>query len=124
MVTNSYGTEKTISQDWYFSSRVSIFNGFIYKNTVQKSILEKELGTENLQYAMDDLKLRVMAVFFEILYSEEQVANAKNQLETSIKQKDILNELFKSGKIAEAKLFEITSQIEKERYVLLKNKNT
>jgi outer membrane protein len=124
MVTNSYGTEKTISQDWYLSSRVSIFNGFVYKNTVQKSILEKELGTENLQYAMDDLKLRIMAVFFEILYNEEQVANAKNQLETSLKQKEILNELFKSGKIAEGKIFEITSQIEKERYVLLKNKNT
>lgn len=124
MVTNNYGTERTISQDWYLSSRVSVFNGFVYKNTVQKSILEKELGMENLQYAIDDLKLRVMAVFFEILYNEEQVINARSQLEASLQQKDILNELFMSGKIAEGKIFEITSQIEKERYVLLKNKNT
>lgn len=124
MVTNNYGTERTISQDWYLSSRVSVFNGFVYKNTVQKSVLEKELGMENLQYAIDDLKLQVMAVFFEILYNNEQVANSKNQLEASLKQKDILNELFMSGKIAEGKIFEITSQIEKERYVLLKNKNT
>ncbi len=111
--TSSYG----------LNAGVTLWNGFVLNNSIKEADFQLRASLEDLQKAKDDIVLNIAAAYLEILFSQELVQVAEDQLEVTKLQIDRTTKLVDAGSLARGSLFEIEAQYAREELNLVNQEN-
>lgn len=92
------------------SSSVTLFNGLIQKNTIDQRTWEFKSSLENLEKLKNDISLNIAGQYLQILFNEELLAVAEEQLEVTTAQVERTEVLVDAGSLARGSLLEIQAQ--------------
>ncbi|HEX6846710.1 MAG TPA: TolC family protein, partial [Chitinophagaceae bacterium] len=108
--TNSYITDNNQSSYFSLGSGVTIFNGFVLQNLVKQNRFTYEASKMTLQQRKDNLTLSIILAYLQVLNNEDQLVQARNQMELTKQQVDRLEILNKEGAIRPSDLSDIKGQ--------------
>ena len=98
--TNTFTTNSANSQSFGLNSSLSIFNGFSYYYSKNKLVLDYQKSLITRQQKENDIKLKVIDLFFEACKQQELIRINKASIEKQQKLKKIQKALFLEGKIS------------------------
>lgn len=119
----TYGVFNSNSTDGRLNANVTILNGFILSNAAKKANFDFQAKLQDLQKAKDDLMLNIAAAYLEILFDDELIQVAKDQMEVTKLQVDRTGKLVKAGSLAKGSLLEIEAQLANEELNLVEAEN-
>ncbi|WP_163716247.1 TolC family protein [Mangrovibacterium lignilyticum] len=102
---------------------MSLWNGFRLNRAVTQADFTLQARLQDLQKAKDDLMLNIAAAYLEILFSDELVQVAKDQMDVTRSQVDRTGKLVKAGSLAKGSLLEIEAQLANEELNLVEAEN-
>ncbi|MGQ8338906.1 TolC family protein [Sunxiuqinia sp. A32] len=105
------------------SAGITLWNGSVLNNSIAAAEFTLKANLENLQKAKDDISLYIAAAYLEILFSEELIQVAKDQLEVTELQIDRTSKLVDAGSLAKGSLLEIEAQYAREELALVNEEN-
>ncbi|HMK18491.1 MAG TPA: TolC family protein [Chitinophagaceae bacterium] len=108
--TNTYINENNKSSDFGLGSGVTVFNGFSMQNLVKQNRLNYEASKMTLQQRKDNLTLSIILAYLQVLNNEDQLVQARNQMELTKQQLDRLETLNKEGSIRPSDLSDVKGQ--------------
>ena len=109
--TGVYVSDNSSSASFGASLSLPLFQGLNLYNTVKADALNLQATEMDQKSAQLNLKLNVMAFYMQVLYGKEQVEIARRQTELSAEQLQKTQQLFESGRIAEADVYESKAQL-------------
>lgn len=108
-------TETNISStSLSLSSSITLFSGLQKFNQIQQNKFSFLASLENVEKMKNDISLNIASAYLQILFSEELLANAQNQLSITQEQLDRTKKLVEAGSLAQGNLFEIEAQLASE----------
>ena len=78
---NTYTNSNTTSTSFSLGADIPIFQGFDINNGIKLGKLGLEAAVEDLEKAKDDIRVNVAQAYVDILYNQEMLKVARNQLE-------------------------------------------
>lgn len=108
-VTNTRISSNTFNANFNLASRVNIFNGFRNLNTYKQSKLGVESSKLDLEVILNDISLRVVNTYLNVLFAKENLEVANVQAEISKKQINRAKAQFEAGAIPKGDLLNIQS---------------
>jgi len=102
---------------------VLLWNGFQLNNSVSRANFSLQARLQDLQKAKDDLVLNIAAAYLEILFADELIQVAKDQMDVTKLQVDRTGKLVKAGSLAKGSLLEIEAQLANEELNLVEAEN-
>ncbi|MCF8345950.1 MAG: TolC family protein [Bacteroidales bacterium] len=105
------------------SSGVSLFNGFQKKNTIEQNRINLMASYEDVQKIKNDISLNIAAGYLQILFSEELLAVARNQLDITQQQVERTQKMVDAGKLARGSALEIQAQFASEELNVVNSEN-
>jgi outer membrane protein len=121
--TNSRKEQTVRSNNFSFSSGVTLFNGFRIKNAKKESIANFEASKLDLEKMKNDIAMNVALAYLQVLFNQELVTIAERQLATTAIQVDRLKELVDAGAMAKGNLLDVESQYAAEEQQLVNAQN-
>ena len=109
--TNTYTDVSNFDNSYSASGQMPLFAGLTGINTVRAAKVMRLQGVEELQLARDEVALRTMEAYFDVVYYTGSVRLAREQLETSAA------ELAKSRKLLELGLKSAADVAEVEKLI-------
>ena len=120
-VTDTYGAtsfEGSSRTNASVSSGVTLFSGFRTQNEIRQA----ELNYRGLQYATEetreDISLGIMNAYLQVLFSEEQVTNSRNQADATREELALAKERYGLGAIANSEYLQVKTQLASEELTL------
>ena len=115
-------TDGTDVSSWVNSSRTSaslssgltLFNGFQLRNQVRQAGLDLKSLEYSADQTMESVSLNIMSAYLQVLYSEEQVTNARNQAEATREELALAGERLSLGAIANSDYLQVKTQLASE----------
>ena len=121
---NTYQNVNSNNTGASLSTGVTLWNGFILANQVKKAELDLKASIEDLQKAKDDIMLNIAAAYLEILFADELVTVATDQMGVTRQQIDRTSKLVDAGSLAKGSLLEIEAQLAREELQLVNEQNS
>lgn len=112
--TNSFATTQVRSNQFAVTSSMTLFNGFQTLNTIKRNQANLEASKYDLEKMQNDIALNIANFYLQILFSNELVKNAENQLRVTKEQVDRIQKLVEAGNMPEGNLREIEAQLASE----------
>ncbi len=122
-LTNQFAESNVNSNNFSLSSSVTLFNGFQNINTLKQYSLNFQASLEDIQKAKNDISLNIASSFLQILFNEELLYVAQNQVELSKQQVNRNKKLFEAGSIAQGNYLEMESQLASDEMQLVNIEN-
>ena len=101
---NTYANTNTTSTSFSLGGDMTIFNGNRIKNNIEMSNLDLKAATAELDRAKDDIKVAVAQAYVQILYNQEILEVAENQVDIDAVQVERLKEMAANGKASRAEV--------------------
>ena len=120
---NLYVSTSSSNTGFGINTSMSLWQGGRLKNQVVQQELELKSSLENLEQAKQDLKVNIAQGYLEVLYAEELLKVAKEQLGQTEIQIIRTQSLVDAGKLAEGVLLEIKSQAARENLAIVEGRN-
>jgi outer membrane protein len=108
--TNSYITDNNQSSYFSLGSGVTVFNGFVLHNLVKQNRFTWEASKMTFQQRKDNLTLSIILAYLQVLNNEDQLVQARNQMQLTKQQVDRLEILNKEGAIRPSDFSDIKGQ--------------
>lgn len=121
---NTYKNVNSSSITGGAGTNLTLFNGMILSNTIDKQQLDLQATLKDLQKAKDDIMLSIARGYLEILFAEELVSVDSAQLEVTMQQINRTQQLVDAGSLAKGALLEIQAQLAREELQLVNDQNT
>ncbi len=121
--TNVYTSNDFASNNFALNSNWNIFKGFQNKNTIEKTKIDIQAGKLDLKETENNVTISITQSYLQILYSDEQVENAKNKLSSTQAQVKRTETLLRVGEVPEGTLFQIKAQEASDQYSLVNTEN-
>jgi outer membrane protein len=122
--TYQYTDNETIlSDNLYFSSSLTLFNGLQNQNTIKRSRYDLLASEEDYKTISDNVALNVALAYLQILLNREIVTATANQLAITNEQIGKTRKLVDAGSIARGNLLQIEAQAAQEELQLINIKN-
>ena len=109
--TGVYVSDNSSSASFGANLSLPLFQGLNLYNTAKADALNLQATEMDQKAAQLNLKLNVMGFYMQVLYGKEQVEIARRQVELSAEQLQKTYQLFESGRIAEADVYESQAQL-------------
>jgi outer membrane protein len=109
--TGVYVSDNSSSSSFGANLSLPLFQGLGLYNTAKADALNLQASEMDQKAAQLNLKLNVMSFYMQVLYGKEQVEIARRQTELSSEQLEKTQQLFESGRIAEADVYESQAQL-------------
>ena len=109
--TGVYVSDNSSSASFGANLSLPLFQGLSLYNTAKADALNLQAAEMDQKAAQLNLKLNVMAFYMQVLYGKEQVEIARRQAELSAEQLEKTQQLYESGRIAEADVYESRAQL-------------
>lgn len=105
------------------SSGVTLFNGFQKRNSIEQNRINLMASYEDVQKVKNDISLNIAAAYLQILFSQELLLVAQNQLEITSQQVDRTQKMVDAGKLARGSALEIQAQFASEELNVVNAEN-
>jgi len=122
--TNTFATNRVVSENFSLSSSVTLFAGFQLQNTLKQSRLDYLSSTYDLKKIANDISLNVVSDYLQVLFSLENVGVAEHALELIKKQQDNTKKLVDAGSLPRGSLLDINAQVANNELALINAQNT
>jgi outer membrane protein len=123
MYTNSFATERVQSDNFYISSSVTLFSGFQLLNTVKQNKIDLQASQYDLDKMMNDISLNLATAYLQILYCDELLGIAQNQLTVTEKQVARTQKLVDAGTVSKGTLLTLQAQQSTEELSVVNAQN-
>jgi outer membrane protein len=107
---NTYSDINSSNTNFYLSTDVTLFNGMAKQNTIKQRNYELQASLQDLKKAKDDISLRVVSAYLEILFNKELLETSTKQLEVTRQQIEYNKKQVEAGNMARGKLLETEAQ--------------
>lgn len=122
--SNRYTEGETVqSNSFTVGSNLSLFNGLVNYNTIQKNKYELLATEQDLEGFRDNISLNVALAYLQILLNNELVATTAAQVELTKQQIDRTAKLVDAGSLARGNLLDIEAQAAREELQLITLQN-
>lgn len=118
------GFDGSNSTNYGLSSSMVLYNGNKLNNAIKQSELELKSSIYNTETIKESVEISVLNAFLKVLYAQESVANAQNQIETTTNELKFSEERLNLGMISQADLLQIQSELATEKLTLASAKST
>ena len=120
---NTYGNRNTQNTNFSLGTNIPLFTGMQIPNNIALSKLNLKAATEELNKAKEDISIQVTSYFIQVLFTEELVKVAHNQVQLSQEQLNKKVVFFKNGKASEAEVLEAKSRLAQDELSLIQAEN-
>ena len=120
---NTYGNRNTRNTNFSLGTSIPLFTGLQIPNSIALSKLNLKAATEDLAKAKEDISLQVASYFLQVLFNEELLKVAQNQVKLSQEQLDKKVAFFKNGKASEAEVLEAKSRMAQDELSVVQAEN-
>lgn len=120
---NTYGNHNTNNSSFSLGTNIPLFTGMQIPNNIALSKLNLQAATEDLEKAKEDISIQVASYFLQVLFNEELVKVARNQVALSQEQLDKKVAFFKNGKASEAEVLEAKSRLAQDQLSVVQAEN-
>ncbi|MBI2270131.1 MAG: TolC family protein [Bacteroidetes bacterium] len=121
--TNTFANSTVLSQNLYVSGSLNLFNGLQRYNTIRQNQYNYLANKFDIEKNRNDISLNVAGAYLQILFNQELLAVANNQLEITIKQLDRTQKLFDAGTLAKGSLLDMQAQQATDELTLANARN-
>jgi outer membrane protein len=121
--TNEFATERVQSDNFNLSSAVTLFSGFQKVNQLRQNKLNLQAGQYDLDKFMDDISLTIATSYLQILFYQEMLKNAENQLGITVQQVDRMKKMVDAGAAAQGDYYNLEAQRAAEELLLVEARN-
>ena len=121
--TNTYTDVSNFDNSYSLSGQMPVFAGLTRINTLRAARVMRSQGVEELQLARDEIALKTMEAYFDVVYYTESVRLAREQLETSTAELTKSRKLFELGLKSAADVAEVESQCASDDYLVTQQEN-
>lgn len=123
-VDNSITFEQNFSNDYYLSTSLNIFSGFVLLNTMAADKFMLQAGLEAEKLVRNRLIADILGQYYQVLYSKGLEDASRMQLDLSGKQLARILKMVETGKEALSKQFEIESRYSADKLSYTVAQNT
>lgn len=121
--TNSYTNVTTFSNSYGLSGSMTLFDGLQSINILRAAKVAKKIGVAETELARDEVAMKTMSAYMDVVYYTEAVVIAKEHLEASRKTLELVRRQFDLGMKSSADVAEIESQEANYDYLLITEEN-
>lgn len=121
--TNEFSTEQIMRQNAGASTTVVLFAGFQNINYMRRSMLRHTVLRYDTERIKNDITLNIAAAFMQILYNEDFVETAQQQVELISQQLERTRILYEGGTVPRGSLLEIEARLAEEKVNLVNAEN-
>lgn len=121
--TNEFATTRVQSNNFYLGTQLNLFQGLQQLNTISQTKLNWMASQYDLDLMMDNISLAVAGYYLDILYSQELLAVAREQLEVTRQQVGRMEKMVMAGTLARGDLLNIEAQAASEELVVVEAEN-
>lgn len=108
---NTYGDRNTQSTSFSLSTGIPLFTGLRIPHTIALQKLNLKAAVEDLKKAQEDISIQVTSAYLQILFQEELVKVAQNQVALSREQLHRIEAFFANGKASKAEVSEAQARL-------------
>ena len=112
--TNSFATSQVRSNSFSLSSSFTVFDGFQNINSIKRDQALLEASKYDLDRIKNDISLNIVNAYLQILFNQELLKNADNQLRVTSIQIDRIDKQVEAGSLPEGALRDIEAQYSTE----------
>ncbi len=109
--TNQFATQTVQSNAFSISANWILFNGFQTINAIRQNNYNLLANKYDLEKVKNDIALAVISAYLNVLYLEEQLQIAEQQVLLSQKQVERINLLFNTGAVAKGSILDMQAQL-------------
>ena len=121
---NSYTTITTFSNSYNAGISLPIFSARRLVNNLKQAKLSYESRLGDMQTAKDNICREVMSAYFDVVYYEGIVELAKQRLEVSRKNLELVKSYYELGQRSRAQLSEVEASVSNDEYTLIAQENS
>jgi outer membrane protein len=109
--TPEYRNTQTSNTSFSISAGMPVFQGFRITNQIRAGRIDLEAAAQGLERAKQNLELNVAALYLDVLFKKEIVG--VNRRQTELLREQVVNtaRMVDEGKVAQAQLLDIESQL-------------
>lgn len=122
--SNSYINQQANVSNLGLNSGVVLFNGFYLQNTIKQNALAYQAAKMDWQQTKDNITINIILAYLQVLSSEDQLAQTKNQVALSKTQVDRLVILDNDGAIQPSLLSDLRGQYANDQLSIITAENT
>lgn len=105
------------------TSSVPLFTGLEQPNRLKQAKLNLSASIEDLEKAKNDLSINITSLYIQVIFTDELIAVAENQLSLSQEQLNRGITLSELGKLPKADLYELKARLKQDEVSLVEAKN-
>jgi outer membrane protein len=121
--TNQPVTQSFNSAGYGIGSNVVLFNGFAIHNTIKQNAYTFKAAQMDLQQEKDNLTINVILAYLNVLSSSDQLTQAQNQVQLTLKQVERLQVLDGQGAIKPSDLTDLKGQYANDQLAIISAQN-
>ena len=121
--TNDFVTERVQSNNLSISGNVILFNGLRNWNSVKQNKHDLMASQWDSDKMLNDITLAIASNFMQILFNQELVTIAENQVALSKDQQQVTSKLVDAGTLARGSLLDVDAQVAQDELRLLELNN-
>lgn len=122
-VTNQFTTQQIRSSGVGASGSLPLIGGLNLHNTIRQSVQSFEASKLDLTKTKNDVALNVASLFIDVVFSKEQLANAKLQLASSEQQLDRTHKQVAAGSLARSEELNLDAQVATNELTVVQQEN-
>lgn len=109
--TNQFVNEQVNSNSFRVGSNVTLFNGLRLLNTFKQSQLDLLAAGYNLEGLSNDMSMNIATAFMQIMFSEEILQVAQEQMDVATEQLQRTKKLVDAGTLPLGTLYDVEAQL-------------
>lgn len=122
-VDNTYKSLNTQNTGLNLTTSIPLFNGLQRLNNVALSKLNLQAAMEDLNKAKEDISIQVASAYLQVLFNEELVKVANDQLALSKEMLDQKTAFYKNGKASQAEWYEAKARVAQDELSAVQAEN-
>lgn len=121
--TNQFRSQNLTFNSWSLNVSLPVFNGFAIANSIKQAELQQQASAYETKQVQDDIQLTVVTFYLNVLFAEDNLENALNQLEISTSQMERMQRMIDAGAAPRGEIFDLQVQValDEERVVMAQN---
>jgi outer membrane protein len=121
--TNTYVSESSFSNSYSISASMPLFNGLAAINNVRSARIARLRGDQEWERTARQVAEATMTAFFDVIYYEQAVAIASEQLEQSRKNLAMIERQAELGLKGRPEVAQIEAEVAGGEYLLVQQQN-
>ena len=108
--SNDFITDNIFSSNFNINSNIAIYNGGRINAQIRQNKINKEKANAQLLQSLNDVNLEAISLYLNVLYLEEIVKDARNQLNVSEESLENMRKMVSQGSLARNELLDLEAQ--------------